>query len=522
MSKNKSNIDFIPQENRYKILLMSDDLRFPSGIGNVSRDLVSSTAKHFNWVQLGGAGKHSDAGKIIDCSQSLNEELNITDSYCKIYCTNGYGDANTLREIIALEKPDAIIHFTDPRYWEWLYLIEDEIRKEVPLMYSNIWDDLPDPQYNASFYASCDLLFSISKQTYGINKRVLDRHQHPNITEKELLTLDKTNKKLNGSTVLSYLPHGVNQEMFKPLNPGDDVKFDTFAEQYKDKFVIFWNNRNMQRKQLPSTLLGIKYFKDNVERVLGKEKSDKIKVILQTTPVDGNGTDIPTLCKSLLPDVDVEFSPNGISSEEVNYLLNIADVTVNICSNEGFGLGTAESLMAGTPIIVNLTGGLQDQIGLINNKTNEYYTAEDYIDFKSAHVVENIKELTHGEWAFIVENSRSLQGAPQTPYIFDDRADFEELGLKLVQIYSLSRKERKELGLAGREFLLDEKTLLCLTSMGKKFIEVTTAFMKTWTPKKPHRFIKNIQNKNVNVFDTVKITNKYKHLIDDILSHNKN
>ena len=34
---------------------------------------------------------------------------------------------------------------------------------------------------------------------------------------------------------------------------------------------------------------------------------------------------------------------------------NINDVTINMGPNEGFGLGTCESLMNGTPIIVNVT-----------------------------------------------------------------------------------------------------------------------------------------------------------------------
>ena len=55
-------------------------------------------------------------------------------------------------------------------------------------------------------------------------------------------------------------------------------------------------------------------------------------------------------------------------SKELNYLYNMADISANIASNEGFGLGTAESVMAGTPIVVNVTGGLQDQCGFKTNK----------------------------------------------------------------------------------------------------------------------------------------------------------
>ena len=79
-----------------------------------------------------------------------------------------------LRQILEIEKPDAIIHFTDPRFWIWLYNMEHEIRQNIPIMYYNIWDDLlPDPLYNTNFYRSSDMLLSISKQTYGINKRIL-------------------------------------------------------------------------------------------------------------------------------------------------------------------------------------------------------------------------------------------------------------------------------------------------------------------------------------------------------------
>ena len=42
--------------------------------------------------------------------------------------------------------------------------MEHEIRQNIPIMYYNIWDDLPDPLYNTNFYRSSDLLLSISKQ----------------------------------------------------------------------------------------------------------------------------------------------------------------------------------------------------------------------------------------------------------------------------------------------------------------------------------------------------------------------
>ena len=56
-----------------------------------------------------------------------------------------------LRQVIAQEKPDAIVHFTDPRYWIWMYQMENEIRQQCPLIFYTIWDDLPYPMWNREF-----------------------------------------------------------------------------------------------------------------------------------------------------------------------------------------------------------------------------------------------------------------------------------------------------------------------------------------------------------------------------------
>jgi hypothetical protein len=34
---------------------------------------------------------------------------------------------------------------TDPRYFIWLFAMENEIRKHIPITYLNIWDDYPAP-----------------------------------------------------------------------------------------------------------------------------------------------------------------------------------------------------------------------------------------------------------------------------------------------------------------------------------------------------------------------------------------
>ncbi len=164
---------YLPKEQRKTILLLSDDLRLPSGVGVMSRELVVWTCHKYNWVQLGAGVQHPEMGKILDASQSLSKEIGVPDASLKIYPYNGYGDPNIIRYLLMVEKPNAILHFTDPRYWIWLYHMEAEIRENVPIIFYHLWDDLPFPTYNRYYYKSCDAIFTISKQSHNIVKQVV-------------------------------------------------------------------------------------------------------------------------------------------------------------------------------------------------------------------------------------------------------------------------------------------------------------------------------------------------------------
>ena len=161
---------YVPKAERKKILLMCDDIRTHSGIGTIAKEIVLHTAHHYNYVNLGAAIKHPEAGKTLDISSDVNKELNISDADVKVIPSDGYGNPDIVRQLIKGEKPDAIFIITDPRYWAWLFQIENEIRRQVPIIYLNIWDDYPAPMYNKEYYESCDLLMGISKQTVCMPK----------------------------------------------------------------------------------------------------------------------------------------------------------------------------------------------------------------------------------------------------------------------------------------------------------------------------------------------------------------
>ena len=107
-----------------KILLLSDDLRMHSGIATQSRTFVTNTLHKNDWCQIAGAIKHPDEGKVMDMNESLEKDLGIKDCYLRLYPVSGYGNPDMLRQVMSVEKPDWIVHYTDPRFWEWLYQME--------------------------------------------------------------------------------------------------------------------------------------------------------------------------------------------------------------------------------------------------------------------------------------------------------------------------------------------------------------------------------------------------------------
>jgi len=456
-----------------KILLMSDDLRMSSGVGTMSKEFVLGTAHHYDWIQIGGAIKHPDAGKIVNMDETLRAETGVEDGKLTIYPIDGYGNPDVLREVMDREKPDAIMHYTDPRFWMWLYDMEHEIRQHIPIFYYNIWDDWPAPQYNEFFYESSDLIMNISKQSVAIVKEVA-----------------KTTPRTDWDC--TYIPHGISEKYFKTVTDEKEKKLvESTKKRLTDsevEFVVFYNNRNIRRKMTGDVILAFKTFCD----MLPKEKADKCALLMHTQPVDDNGTHLPNVVKAICPEYKVYFSDKKVEPYELNHIYNFSDVTINMASNEGFGLGTCESLMAGTPIIVNVTGGLQDQCGFKLN--GKHLTAGDYDEIKSLHDDRKWKdnpELTYGEWVKPVwPSNRALVGSIPTPYIFDDRCRWDDAADCIKEWYDMSKEDRDECGRKGHEFVMSDESMMSAKNMSQNFIDhMDTAFDK-WKPKKRYKIYK--------------------------------
>tara|TARA_Y100000592_G_C5474593_1_gene321504 strand:- start:2629 stop:3876 length:1248 start_codon:yes stop_codon:yes gene_type:complete len=371
-------------------MTLSDHPLLPSGVGIQTRQVIEallSTGK-FEVISLGGAVRHPDY--TPSRTQEWGDDWTI-------YPVDGYGDANMIRSMIHGMKPDILYFMTDPRFYEWLWDIEDEIRPYVPFVYYHVWDNKPYPTFNDKWYSSTDVIATISKVTSDIVQTV-----SPHVEEK-------------------YIPHAVNTEVFYKYKPTDTVPMQRVEEKLKNinnngRFLFFWNNRNARRKQSGALLFWFKEFLDEVGH-------DKAQLLMHTDLNDPNGQPLAVIAEHLgLTKGEVVFSTTKVDPHHMADFYNMADCTLNISDAEGFGLATLESLSCETPIIVNMTGGLQEQV-------------------------------TNGEdWFGIGINpaSKSIIGSLTVPWIYEDRISKEDFVEALTTMVNKPKKELLELGKQGR------------------------------------------------------------------------
>ena len=375
---------------KIKILTISDQPLSPSGVGMQTRYMIEGLLKtgKYQIISFGGAIQHHDYEPI-----KLEE---YGDDWV-IYPVDEYGTPDMVRSALRTEKPDMIWFMTDPRFFGWLWEISNEVRPLLPLVYYHVWDNYPYPLFNKKYYDSNDAIVTISKVTDDIVRTV------------------------SPGVECIYHTHAVDTNIFRKLT---DTQIQTIKNKQGmgDKFVFFYNNRNARRKMTGSIMFWFKEFLDEVGH-------DKAMLLMHTDPYDPYGQDLYMLLEVLgLKDGQVSFSTQKYPLEDLAALYNIADCTVNISDAEGFGLATLESLACETPIIINKTGGLQQQI-------------------------------TDGEIEFgvgITPASRAVIGSQDVPYIYEDRVSKEDFIAALHKIYNMSKKERQEIGAKAREFVMKE------------------------------------------------------------------
>jgi len=382
-----------------KILTISDHPLSPSGVGTQTKYMIEALLKtgRYQFICLGGAIKHQD--------YTPQRVEPYADDWI-IYPVDGYGNHEIIRSILQKERPDMLWFMTDPRFYGWLWEIENEIRTNIPMVYYHVWDNFPAPYFNAQFYKSNDEVVCISKVTHEILNAV-------------------------ASEVSScYLPHAVNNNVFYPFKTAADRERGSSVRQKildstqnlknPNKKLFFWNNRNARRKQSGTVIWWFKEFLDEVGH-------DQATLLMHTDAQDPHGQDLPHLIDHLgVTDGQILLSTNKIASEDLAEMYNAADYTINISDAEGFGLSTLESLSCGTPIIVSMTGGLKEQV-------------------------------TDGQNWFgwgIQPSSKAVIGSLQVPYIYEDRISQEDFTKTLKKALRLSSTKYKKMSDLGRNHVM--------------------------------------------------------------------
>jgi glycosyltransferase involved in cell wall biosynthesis len=392
---------------KIKVLTLGDHPLSPSGVGTQTKYIIQALldSEKFQVISLGGAIKHSDyTPKLVD---PYGEDW-------KVIPVDGYGTPDMIRSILRNEKPDVLWIMTDPRFYGWLWQIENEIRPLCPIVYYHVWDNFPAPHYNKKYYSSNDHIACISKLTHEIVNKVA-----PDVPN-------------------TYIPHAVDPKIFKPVTTEEKISLrkENLDENDVDRFIIFWNNRNARRKQSGSLLWWF------AEWVNENNLNDKVQMIMHTDPKDGHGQDLMHIADHLgLTNREVLFSNQKVPMESMSAFYNMADITINIADAEGFGLSTLESLSCGVPIIATVTGGMQEQI-----------------------MGEN------GPFGIpVFPTSKSVIGSQQVPYIYEDRVSKDHVISALNNMYTFDDATRREMGANGAKHV---QTNYNFKDYGEKWVKL--------------------------------------------------
>jgi len=411
------------ENGKYKILMLSDHALSTSGVGCQSRFLIEGLIEKGCWTfrQFGAAVKHENYDLL-----KVNEDFIIKP-------IDGFGDRDMLIRALVTEKPDVLLIFTDPRFFTWLYHIEDEIRSVCPIAYWHVWDNEPYPKFNDFIYESTDLLNCHSHLTY-------------------LLLKDKFPDKVN------FIPHSLPENIFYPLKEEEinKNKIKLLGSSKKNSLVYLWVNRNARRKRSSDVIWAWSKFLNELPNL---ENDHKPVLIMHTDPKDVEGPNLLEVAKHFNVSESIVWSNQRLEFEHMNVLHNISDVCLNFSYAEGFGLATLEAMNCQKPIIAIKTGGLTRQV----------------IDHRDG---------THNGIALDVD-FRTCVGNQNVHYIYEDYVSNDNITKALRQFYDMSHDERKKLGIKARSYVMSE---FSHEKMINDWHKTLLDLVSTWSEKRNNRW----------------------------------
>ena len=103
---------------KIKVLTLSDHPLSPSGVGLQTNQVCQALLEtgRYQIISLAGAIKHHDYN-LVKTEEWGDDWL--------IKPVDGFGNQEIIRSIIRSDKPDILWFMTDPRFYGWLWEIED-------------------------------------------------------------------------------------------------------------------------------------------------------------------------------------------------------------------------------------------------------------------------------------------------------------------------------------------------------------------------------------------------------------
>ena len=289
-------------------LLWCGDIAAKTGFARVTENVLPYLAKKFNIVVLAHNwwGDPTPLQKKYKMYPSSNR-----------FQTAPFGE-DRIREIVQLEQPDLVFTIND------MWIINEQ--------YKRIQDFHKDKKFKFVGYAPMD--------SYGWIGCLADTaNDWDGVIS---YTQFGAYEFIQGGITkpIAVVPHGVTPGQFFPVDKKEARKKLNLKE---DIFIVFNGNRNQFRKRIDITIAAFaKFAKDKPDTQLylhmGKKDQgwDIMHIFdreMKRNKLDPNGRII------LTADVD---GPPSVELEMLNTIYNAADVGVNTCKGEGWGLVSFE------------------------------------------------------------------------------------------------------------------------------------------------------------------------------------
>ena len=289
-------------------LLWCGDIAAKTGFARVTENVLPYLSKKFNIVVLAHNwwGDPTPLQKKYKMYPSSNR-----------FQTAPFGE-DGIREVVQLEKPDLVFTIND------MWIINEQYRR--------IQDFHKDKKFKFVGYAPMD--------SYGWIGCLADTaNDWDGVIS---YTQFGAYEFIQGGITkpIAVVPHGVTPGQFFPMNKAEARRKLNIKE---DIFVVFNGNRNQFRKRIDITIAAFaKFAKDKPDTQLylhmGKKDQGWDIMHLFDREMKRNKLD-PNNRIILTADVD---GPPSVELEMLNTIYNAADVGVNTCKGEGWGLVSFE------------------------------------------------------------------------------------------------------------------------------------------------------------------------------------